>query len=194
MKKILPLLLLAFLAVAGKAQFTTITTYYILPPTSGCNGVWAINAPQAGCGSTYSFNPNFPMNCANWGPTVGDTLYLQLCSMPCDLTVMDQNAVMCGFCATGTMTALETPLYSALITTYPNPATTAEGWNLWLDKTGNVVEIKIYNSCGQLVQAEREENALQLYHIATNSLLPGNYIAEIKINGTVHHQKLVLTN
>lgn len=70
---------------------TTLTTYYVVPPTSGCNGSWAFgpfSALYADCTGpyTYVFDP-FTCVDMSWGfppfQVSGDTMYAGLCSLPC---------------------------------------------------------------------------------------------------------------
>lgn len=195
MKKLLltSAMLLLSLCLELSAQ-TPITTWYIIPPTSGCNGVWAIDYSQAGCGSTYLFNPSFPVACGSFTGSVADTMFIQLCSMPCDLTVVDMNGNICGFCGTGTSTGVGTLSQEHIITTYPNPATSAGGWNVWIDEPGSAVTVNIYNAFGQLVSTQSSANAEQVFHVDASDLPAGTYFTEIMVNGaTPYRQKLILT-
>jgi hypothetical protein len=193
MKKILQLLMLCVIPFGIKAQ-TTLTTYYIIPPTSGCNGVWAVNAASPGwCGpgTTWIFSP---IMCGQMGPTVGDTLYIQLCSIPCNVAFSDFNGP-CAICGTGTTTGTNSPASNPeIITTYPNPSSTGEGWNLMLNSTGKNLQIKIYNSCGQLVMQQEEKSAPGILHIDTGTLSTGTYTVEVVVDqSSVLHEKMVLT-
>ncbi len=87
-----PLLLL--LPSLASAQ---IVTYYVVPPTSGCNGIWAVSGMTMNCGSppyTYTMDP---MGCAEmlgW-TSDGDTLFIPLCAMPCSLIITNSDAIEC---------------------------------------------------------------------------------------------------
>lgn len=176
------------------AQTTTVTTWYIIPPTSGCNGVWAVDALTYGpCSAGAQYNMN-PMGCVQLGgPTVADTTYLPLCAFPCDLTLINSQGQMC-ICSTGTVT--DAPLHSSerVLTTYPNPATTAGGWNVLLHQPGENVTVNIYNSLGQLVVSQNHSQADQIVHVDISSLVAGTYTAQISVNGAVsYNQQLVVT-
>lgn len=187
-------LLCLFFTCGLSAQTTTITTWYVIPPTSGCNGVWAVDASEAGCGSApFTYNMNPPGCVQMTGPTVADTTYWTLCAFPCNLTIIDAQGAMC-ICSTGTMTQVDLLSQNQIITTYPNPATTASGWNIWLDEPGSNVMVNIYNSVGQLVSTQSSDNAEQIFHVSTSDLSAGTYFAETSVNGAEpYRQKLILT-
>jgi hypothetical protein len=76
------------------AQFT----YYAVPPTDGCNGVWAVNAPAFYCGSapyTYLTEPVGCISFSGWSNDQ-DTLFLPLCSYPCSLLIISSDGSECG--------------------------------------------------------------------------------------------------
>lgn len=125
MKTFFTLLLAITASITLRAQ-TVLTTYYVIPPTSGCNGVWALGPVGSGCfsmGSSYTFNPG---GCAPFGPytTSGDTLLIPLCSVPCSLVVV--NSMSGSYCIcdmswldAGSITA---PAQQTIFTSWPNPA------------------------------------------------------------------------
>lgn len=86
-------LILASFKVAAQ---DTLTTYYITPPTSGCNGIWAFGPYSLlwTCPSApyqWMFTPsacadtpipvNAPLN------VVGDTILVPLCEQPCSFSL-----------------------------------------------------------------------------------------------------------
>lgn len=185
------LVLLSLFCAKINAQ-TTITTWYIIPPTSGCNGVWAIDASQGACGPTYIFNPSFPV-CATFSSVVADTMFLQLCSLPCSLMVSDTQGNPCAFCSTGTSVGVEESAQS-ITTTYPNPATSTGGWNIMLQQPGENVTVNIYNSLGQLVLTQQNSGAEQIVHVDLSSLVAGTYTASVSVNDAVaYNQQLIIT-
>ena len=100
-----------------------ITTHYIISPTSGCNGVWAISVSSANpCGApvTYSYNPQ---GCALFGSTSsGDTIFIPLCSIPCNLTMISSSGLDTCFCGTGNSAGIQNYLdNNSLISISPNP-------------------------------------------------------------------------
>lgn len=184
--------LLALFCAKINAQ-TTITTWYIIPPTSGCNGVWAVDAVAAGCGSgPFQYNMSPPGCVQMTGPTVVDTTYWALCSFPCNLTIVNSQGLTC-ICGTGTQTGIEESSQS-IVTTYPNPANTTSGWNVWLQQPGENVTVNIYNSLGQLVLTEQNSGAEQIVHLDLSSLVAGTYTAQISVNDAVsYNQQLIVT-
>jgi hypothetical protein len=182
--------LLSFI-LTSKAQ-TNITTWYIIPPTSGCNGVWAIDQTQSSCGSTYLFNPSFPTACGSFLGAVADTMFIQLCSMPCDLTILDSSGVICGFCGTGTTTDVGEQSSTHIVTTYPNPATTTEGCNIWLQPDAQTVSVNIYNAFGQLVLTQSAANTESIFHVNTSSLSAGTYFSEVIVNDAAPFRQMLV--
>ncbi len=186
-------LLLIVLCTKLSAQ-TTIPTWYIIPPTSGCNGVWAVDASVYGsCGAVSSYIMN-PIGCVQLtSNTVADTTYWALCSFPCDLTMMGPNGIAC-ICGTGTTTDVAQTSSEKIITAYPNPSTTNNGWNIVLREPGNSVTINIYNTTGQLVSVQSSENTEQIFHVNCDMLPPGTYFTETVVNGAQEYrQKLIIT-
>lgn len=53
----------------------------MIPPTSGCNGLWVLQDSMWQYPCTYTHNP--PM-CLTFNHRNGDSLFLNLCSIPCD--------------------------------------------------------------------------------------------------------------
>ncbi len=193
-KTLLSAVLLLLLFCAKINAQTVIPTWYIIPPTSGCNGVWAVQASAAGCGgnvTTYNMNP--PGCVIMGGPTVVDTTYWSLCAFPCTVTMVNSVGQMC-ICSTGTMTGYPEISATRIVTTYPNPCTTVSGWNVWLQQPGENVTVNIYNSLGQLVLTQTNSAAEQIVHVDTSTLAAGTYSAEITVNGaTPYNQQLIIT-
>lgn len=99
MQHIHAFVLLALLGSPATAQLT-LTTYYMLPPTSGCNGLWAFGPAsavwQAPCTAPFLYVVE-PLGCAE-GAGIGqpfwisgDTVYSNLCSTPCSITIYDAS-------------------------------------------------------------------------------------------------------
>lgn len=81
-----------------------LTTYFIEPPTNGCDGLWAFgpySTMWAACGSApyqWLFNPtscttpegvNVPLSVVN------DTIMVQLCSLPCSFELYSAEVGLC---------------------------------------------------------------------------------------------------
>lgn len=79
--------------VIGSHGQATLSTYYVIPPTSGCNGVWAFgpySSLWATCTGPYAWLFD-PFSCVDYPggvPTnlnvVNDTIVMDLCSLPCE--------------------------------------------------------------------------------------------------------------
>lgn len=191
-RKLLFTFLTALLLCVGIQAQTTITTYYVIPPTSGCNGVWAVsNSMSSACGGgSYTMSP---WGCFQFTNNVsGDTAFWALCYFPCDVTMVTLNSVVC-ICGTGTTEGIENPAKEAVITTYPNPANSTDGWNIWFHEPDNLVGVRIFDSTGKLVMEEAPSESGQIYHVNTLGIPVGIYYAEISVNGSVTQEKLVLT-
>lgn len=167
----------------------TITTYYVIPPTSGCNGVWAIDALGLSCGQTYVLTPSA---CALFSPTiVADTAYFQLCSMPCSLAVAEPNGI-CGICGTGLSTGVEETV-SPVFTTYPNPATAQSGYTIVTTKPAQEVKAEIISLSGQKVLTHTQAAPDGKAVFDTSTLAAGTYIVKITVDGAAPVlQKLVM--
>jgi len=187
------LLLLLFCAKIN-AQ-TAIQTWYVIPPTSGCNGVWALDASAfAACGAGPFLATQNPNGCIAPGQTqIADTVYWSLCAFPCDVTITDSNGSICT-CTTGTMANTVETSAQFIVTTYPNPATSTSGWNLWLHQPGADVTVNIYNSLGQVVFTQNNSGAEQIVHVDLSSLVAGTYTAQVSVNDAVsYNQQLIVT-
>ncbi len=73
-----------------------INTYYYIPPTAGCNGVWALENFTVVCQAPFSTLID-PFGCTNItnGTVIGDTLFLQLCDFPCSMTITSDSGFVC---------------------------------------------------------------------------------------------------
>lgn len=196
MKKHLLIAALVLLTIpAHLSAQTAITTWYIIPPTNGCNGVWALDASAFAACSVGPFvatqNPN---GCVGPGQTqIADTVYWSLCAFPCDVTITDSNGGVCT-CMTGTMTNTDETSAQHIVTTYPNPVSTSSGWNVWLHQPGENVTVNIYNSLGQVVLTQQNSGAAQIVHVDISTLVAGTYTAQISVNDAVsYNQQLIVT-
>ncbi|MFN8712490.1 MAG: T9SS type A sorting domain-containing protein [Bacteroidota bacterium] len=184
--KQLVLFLLLSLSVKLNAQ-TVLTTYYIIPPVNGCDGVWAIQPASA---STYIFTPS------GCGQFLGfsannDTQYIQLCSIPCTVTMTDPSGNI-AICSTGTVTDVisEQP---GVFTTYPNPVKATEVWTVVLNEPIAEVQTEIISLTGQRVFSDTQQTLNGKVEIDTSQLSAGTYITSITVNGgTPVVQKLVV--
>jgi Secretion system C-terminal sorting domain len=190
--KQLVLFLLLSLSVKLNAQ-TVLTTYYIIPPVNGCDGVWAINADSLLCNPPI-FITYAPFGCSqgyNFSPTY-DTLYVQLCSLPCDILIMDSNVGPCASASTGTITNVSA-VKPDVFTTYPNPVKSADFWTIILNESSAAVQTEIISLTGQRVFSTTQQTLNGRVEIDTSQLSAGTYIISIIVNGgTPVVQKLVV--
>ncbi len=102
-------ILFGFCAFGASAQ-TALTTYYVVPPTNGCDGVWAFGPDSAlwsACTGPYTwiFDPIDCVDGSQWGQpiplnVVGDTIIMDLCSQPCDFLFYGDTG-LCVQCICG---------------------------------------------------------------------------------------------
>lgn len=109
----------------------TLTTYYVIPPTNGCDGTWAFG-PYSALWSTctgpytYLFDPMTCVDGSQWGQpiplnVVGDTIIMDLCSQPCDFLFYADTG-LCLVCICG-------PLISTGVSGQPSEGALSIGPN-----------------------------------------------------------------
>jgi hypothetical protein len=121
-----------FACLCNASAQTTLTTYYVVPPSNGCDGVWAFGPYSAlwtSCSGPYTwlFEPAgcvdgsqggvpFPLNVVN------DTIIMDLCSLPCDFLFYGDTG-LCVVCICGPLipTNLPGPATEAIFSMGPNP-------------------------------------------------------------------------
>jgi hypothetical protein len=88
---------------------TTLTTYYVIPPTNGCDGTWAFgpySSLWSSCSGpyTWTFSPFSCVDHPGGNPmylnVVGDTIIMDLCSQPCDFLFYADSG-LCAVCLCG---------------------------------------------------------------------------------------------
>ncbi len=91
------------MAVLVRGQ-SPLTTYYIVPPNAGCDGLWAFgpySTMWAACGTApyqWMFNPtscNTPEGTNMPLTVVNDTIMVQLCSLPCSFQLYSGEVGLC---------------------------------------------------------------------------------------------------
>lgn len=109
----------AFVTATADAQ-VSLTTYYVVPPTSGCNGTWAFGPysdlwDQTGCTGpyVYFFDPATCVDGSQFGQpvplnVVNDTIIMDLCSLPCGFQFYSAEG-LCVQCICGTLTPTGVP-------------------------------------------------------------------------------------
>ena len=88
---------------------TTLTTYYVIPPSNGCDGIWAFGPYSSlwnSCSGPYMWLFD-PVGCVDSGlgqpvplNVVGDTVIMDLCSQPCDFLFYADTG-LCAVCICG---------------------------------------------------------------------------------------------
>lgn len=192
MKKAL-LFFSAWLCFTAAFAQNTVSTYYVTPPTSGCNGVWAVSASQFQACQAMTYNMS-PPGCVQFSPgnVVGDTLYWSLCSVPCSLTVVNSNGGMC-VCGTGTITSSDE---SAAVTPFsisPNPVTAGTDIAIRADHKLNDVSITVFNSLGQMLYSQFVPDMTNSVSLTTGGFTPGLYIVVLQSGSELLRQKLVIS-
>ena len=141
------------ISIRAYTQYTySPNTVYMIPPTSGCNGEWAVLDSTYTSGScsfpTYSTNPFF---CATINHRNGDTLFLDLCSIPCDVTITSDSGNICLASSVDFATSVIEEKIVDTINVYPNPNNGSFTINI---KDIENATIEIYNISGQLILKE----------------------------------------
>lgn len=132
MKPIRSLSVFLGLCAFGASAQVTLTTYYVVPPTNGCDGVWAFgpySALWSACTGPYTwiFDPIDCVDGSQWGQpiplnVVGDTIIMDLCSQPCDfLFYADTGLCVVCFCGPLIPTTIPGAATEALLSIGPNP-------------------------------------------------------------------------
>lgn len=132
MKQLHCLVVLLGLCTCGASAQTTLTTYYVIPPSNGCDGVWAFgpySALWSACSGpyTWTFDPFDCVDGSQWGQpvplnVVGDTIIMDLCSQPCDFLFYADTG-LCAVCYGGPLIPTGLPGQEAdpSISIGPNP-------------------------------------------------------------------------
>lgn len=175
-------LLLSGLEVSAQ---TTLTTYYTIPPVNGCDGLWAFGPASDlwGTGScagpvTYFVSPS---GCAEspfgWPPfwISGDTVYSNLCSLPCDFQTWNMEGDLCAYCQVQVsigMSVSEDP--NKAFAVFPNPlGTDHDLLEVRLNAVGNHA-FALFDAQGRLWKQGTLRNTVD--RIDLDGILPGPYM------------------
>jgi hypothetical protein len=184
MKKLIIIASILFSA-STYAQITSSgNTYYVIAPTSGCNGVWAIH-DSLGC-IQYAWDPCFQMNHRN-----GDTLFLDLCSLPCNFYANTGSGDACAiaFCQFTTATAIPKYNEHQIEMVWEEQNLILKNGQLNFDKA-SVISIN-----GQVIKEKTNVKLNENVTFDTNGLTKGVYIVQAFRNGILlSRQKTIKIN
>ena len=187
MKKLLSLLILSIL-VTAKIQAQIVyspNTYYLIPPTLGCNGIWAVQYPQNCIASNSIISP---FGCATINHFNGDTLFFDLCSIPCEYLVVNDSGTVCMNCLVfqQTTNVNESPATVENVTVYPNPFNN----KIEVTNENNLhSEIILFEITSRKILQQKFANSVSLN---TEQLAKGLYLYEVRNkNGVIKQGKLV---
>ncbi len=175
-------------AIFTKSSYsqTIINTYYVIPPTSGCNGVWAMENFQLYCGGIFSTKMN-PFGCTNItsGSIVGDTLFLELCSIPCEMQVTTDSGMIC-FCGTFLPNEIIVNTLNEKIQLFSD----YYEWHIKADlNTSSTLEI--FDLVGKIIF---KENFFKEISVSKNYFQAGVFVFKISNGNTSKQFKVVLNN
>jgi len=175
MQKLLSLLILTILFTAKiQAQIVySPNTYYLIPPTLGCNGIWAVQYPQNCIASNSIISP---FGCATINHFNGDTLFFDLCSIPCEYLVVNDSGTVCMICLVfqQTTNVIESPATVENVTVYPNPFND----KIEVANENNIQsEIILFDITSRKILQQKFTNSVSLN---TEQLAKGLYLYEVR--------------
>lgn len=105
---------LVYLLMPGLAGAQALTTYWLIPPSSGCDGSWAFGPASVvadACPlSSWTFSPggcvDFPSGIPPFPNVSGDTILVDVCSLPCAFQVSVDTGI-CMICIAPPFTLTE---------------------------------------------------------------------------------------
>ena len=203
MKAFLIIVISSFLFITTtKAQTIyinqTINTWYVNAPVSGCDGIWAINKNLWPCAMGCTYAAASPMGClTSFFPTcdsiIGDTLFLKLCSLPCNLVAnCDTNVAICGTGTPVNVTGIDEYKKRYNVKLFPNPSdgSISLECNLQNNDSGTLI---IYNLLGDIVGSYNIIESSKNMIVNARSLQAGIYEYEVIINKIgVKKEKLII--
>ena len=185
MKKSLTIAIIILTSMAANAQYVwSANTFYLIPPTNGCNGVWAIYNPY-GC-STYTWT-GCPV-CFQPDHIHGDTLFVKLCCIPCTITgtTMNGDACMQATCGLATGIAEYNNIEKLDITWQDHYTFTMQNIQDAFDR------VIIVSITGQIIKEWPKLNGNETITFNTNNLANGLYIINTFKNGAIVNMKKII--
>jgi hypothetical protein len=169
----------------------TSNVFYVIPPTSGCNGIWAVDHTLfPGCSDpTVSFSTCWDHS-AGFGTVQGDTLFIALCSIPCEIV---------AFCTGGSMAIIRTgtPNY---VSVELNNNSNHDFYKIltgnYYSKTNDIIKVNVQNQSeicltntqGKIINCI---NGLGIIEINLHDLSSGLYFISIISEKLKHVEKII---
>ena len=165
-------------------------TYYVIPPTNGCDGLGAFGPASAlypvGCSAPYLYDV-IPSGCAvspwGWPPfwVSNDTVYTNLCSTPCSITMWDSNGVPCVILCQlpgGLGLPMDPAGQEDGLHVTTNPVST-EGGPVELKLRGSgPVDVSVTDGLGRVLYATRAPSGTAL--LPTAGMRPGLHLVQAR--------------
>lgn len=201
MKLISAFALLLTMELSATAQ-VVLTAYYVIPPTNGCNGLGAFGPASSmwsgPCTAPYLYvvEPNGCAEAPNgWPPfwISGDTVYTNLCSTPCSISIWDANGVDCVIlCQLPVITGVSAAMSAdePELRLDPNPLSIGSPLRITAQSNGPV-ELTLLDAQGRIV--ERNRISSPAVTMSTTHLSPGLHMLQARWpDGHAAVQRLVV--
>jgi hypothetical protein len=199
--KLPALLLLVFASTPVNSQ-TILTTYYVVPPTSGCDGLGAFGPAstiwQPPCSAPYTYVAE-PDGCAQGAASGGaviwfdqDTVYANLCSIPCTIIIYDVSGECVTLCEIPGITEVMNPQAGGPEMLHLTPDPVPVGTPLRITSTSAAfVDVNIVDLQGREVLRARMSS--QPLEIGTDDFRPGVHLVQARWNDgrTMVHRFIV---
>lgn len=109
--------------------------------------------------------------------TNADTLFIPLCSVPCNLTISDMSGNTC-ICSTGTVTTVgDKDKVLPRVKISPSVILSGQNLNLQVDSGYTEIMASIFNISGQKIYEQVLSNASsETIQVSIDSAVPGEYV------------------
>ena len=194
MKKIYSILFIGLFLYTNNinAQITW-PTYYVTPPVSGCDGEWAINtsATLGACGTTpYTYNFT-PIGCATTSGLTfsGDTLFVPLCSVPCNMVLTNSSGQTCSSSTPPTTGITESASSKSKV--YPSLVKKGSDITIEFPESVSKKTIQVFDNLGKSVENILVKDGMLKYSISKYSI-GIYYISITSSDGWTELHKIVI--
>lgn len=182
---------LVLLIIPPLSAQTILTPYFITPPTSGCNGLAAFGPAstiwQPPCSAPYTYLAE-PDGCAQGAASGGaviwfyqDTVFANLCSTPCTITIYDASGECVTLCqipvSTEVLPTAQAGSTELLLT--PGPILRGTPLRITLPVPASV-EVSLVDMQGRMVHRGRMSS--HPLEIATDDFSPGAHLLHARWN------------